>query len=71
MISDFLDMQNEEGSQIKGIWFDEEYKRVYPGNSLACDVIGFTTADNRGNYGLEEYYNDVLSGIPGREYSYL
>lgn len=70
-ISDFLDMQNEEGSQIKGIWFDEEYKRVYPGNSLACDVIGFTTADNRGNYGLEEYYNDVLSGIPGREYGYL
>ena len=71
VISDFLDMQNEEGSQIKGIWFDEEYKRVYPGNSLACDVIGFTTADNRGNYGLEEYYNDVLSGIPGREYGYL
>lgn len=70
-ISNFLDMQNEEGSQIKGIWFDEEYKRVYPGNSLACDVIGFTTADNRGNYGLEEYYNDVLSGIPGREYGYL
>ena len=70
-ISDFLDMQNEEGSQIKGIWFDEEYKRVYPGNSLACDVIGFTTADNRGNYGLEEYYNDVLSGITGREYGYL
>ena len=70
-ISDFLDMQNVEGSQIKGIWFDEEYKRVYPGNSLACDVIGFTTADNRGNYGLEEYYNDVLSGIPGREYGYL
>lgn len=70
-ISDFLDMQNEEGSQIRGIWFDEEYKRVYPGNSLACDVIGFTTADNRGNYGLEEYYNDVLSGIPGREYGYL
>lgn len=70
-ISDFLDMQNEEGSQIKGIWFDEEYKRVYPGNSLACDVIGFTTADNRGNYGLEEYYNDVLSGISGREYGYL
>ena len=70
-ISDFLDLQNEEGSQIKGIWFDEEYKRVYPGNSLACDVIGFTTADNRGNYGLEEYYNDVLSGVPGREYGYL
>lgn len=70
-ISDFIEMQNEEGSLIKGIWFEEEYKRVYPGNTLACDVIGFTTNDNQGQYGLEEYYNDVLSGIAGREYGYL
>lgn len=64
-------MQNEEDSLIKGIWFEEEYKRTYPGNTLACDVIGFTTSDNVGSYGLEEYYNDVLSGTPGREYGYL
>lgn len=70
-ISNFIEMQNEENSNIKGIWFEEEYKRVYPGNTLACDVIGFTTSDNQGKYGLEEYYNDVLSGIPGREYGYL
>lgn len=70
-IADFLEMQNEENSLIKGIWFEEEYKRTYPGNSLACDVIGFTTSDNAGSYGLEEYYNDILSGTPGREYGYL
>lgn len=70
-ISDFMEMQNKEGSLIKGIWFEEEYKRVYPGNTLACDVIGFTTNDNQGSYGLEEYYNAELSGTPGREYGYL
>ncbi len=70
-IEGFLAMQNEEDSLIKGIWFEEEYKRIYPGNTLACDVIGFTTSDNVGSYGLEEYYNDVLSGTPGREYGYL
>ncbi|MGN1180696.1 MAG: penicillin-binding transpeptidase domain-containing protein [Suilimivivens sp.] len=70
-ISGFIELQNAEDSKVKGIWFEEEYKRVYPGNTLACDVIGFTTNDNQGKYGLEEYYNDVLSGIPGREYGYL
>lgn len=70
-IEGFLEMQNAEDSLIKGIWFEEEYKRTYPGNTLACDVIGFTTSDNVGSYGLEEYYNDILSGTPGREYGYL
>lgn len=70
-ISGFKELQNEEESLVKGIWFEEEYKRMYPGNTLACDVIGFTTGDNIGSYGLEEYYNDVLSGVQGREYGYL
>lgn len=70
-IQGFLTKQNEEGSLVKGIWFEEEYQRTYPGNSLACDVIGFTTSDNVGSYGLEEYYNDILSGTPGREYGFM
>lgn len=70
-ISGFLELQNAEDSLVKGIWFEEEYKRVYPGNTLACDVIGFTTSDNQGKYGLEEYYNDELSGTQGRVYGYL
>ncbi len=70
-IEKFQELQNETDSLIKGVWFEEEYKRVYPGNTLACDVIGFTTSDNAGSYGLEEYYNDILSGTTGREYGYL
>ena len=40
-------------------------------DSMAADVIGFTTGDDIGQYGLEEYYDDVLSGSDGREYGYL
>lgn len=69
-ISGFKQAQ-QENSNIKGVWFDEEYKRVYPGGSLAADVIGFARADNQGQYGLEEYYNSTLNGINGREYGYL
>lgn len=59
------------GAHIKGIWFEEEYLRKYPYNSLASDVLGFTGKDNAGQFGLEEYYNDVLNGTTGREYGYL
>lgn len=70
-ISGFLELMEAEDSNVKGVWFEDEYKRVYPGGTLACDVIGFTTSDSVGSYGLEEYYNDVLSGTTGREYGYL
>ncbi|MCM1201585.1 MAG: penicillin-binding protein 2 [Bacteroides fragilis] len=66
-----LQADEENGSRIKGIWFEDEYKREYPNGSLACDVIGFTRSDNAGQYGLEEYYNDILCGTNGRQYGYL
>ena len=56
---------------ISGVWFEPEYIRRYPNDTLACDVIGFTGTDNNGTYGLEEYYNDILNGTNGREYGYL
>lgn len=66
-----LQKDPEQGKNIKGVWFEDEYRREYPNGSLACDVIGFTTSDNVGTYGLEEYYNDILCGTNGREYGYL
>ena len=53
-----------------GVWFEDDYTREYPYGSLAADVIGFTTKDGIGQYGLEEYYNDILSGTNGRAYGY-
>ncbi len=60
-----------ENANIRGIWFEEEYKRVYPMGTLACHVIGFTGKDNVGFNGLEESYNDTLNGTTGREFGYL
>jgi stage V sporulation protein D (sporulation-specific penicillin-binding protein) len=61
----------KEDDSIVGVWFEEEYVRSYPYNTLACDVIGFTSADNTGYFGIEEYYNDELNGTNGREYGYF
>lgn len=61
-----------DNSRIKGVWFEEEYKRTYPYNSLACNVIGFAGGDgSTGTGGVEQYYNDTLTGTDGREYGYL
>lgn len=72
-IAPFQELVNdaETGKYIKGVWFEEEYRRSYPMGSLASDVIGFTSGDNVGSYGLEEYYNNELSGTNGREYGYM
>ncbi|MCR5302923.1 MAG: cell division protein FtsI [Lachnospiraceae bacterium] len=71
-ISSFRDKLNDPATypDIKGIWFEEQYKRQYPNGTLASSVTGFTTSDNSGTGGIEEYYNSVLSGTNGREYGY-
>lgn len=68
---EFRAMQKEKGSNITGVWFEKEYKRIYPYNSRAASLIGFTTTGNEGINGLEKYYNDILNGTDGREYGYL
>ena len=77
-IQDFIALQdevNEKGKKvnpnIKGVWFETEYVRKYPLNSLASSVIGFTSSGNVGTTGLENYYNELLNGVNGRQYGYL
>lgn len=61
----------KENASIVGVWFEEEYRRKYPYDSIASTIIGFTGSDNNGTYGLEEYYNSSLNGTNGRQYGYL
>jgi len=55
--------------QIKGIYLGEESYRYYPLGSSAAQVIGFVgeTDDGliKGRYGLESYYDTILSGKKG------
>lgn len=71
LINSEEEADQEVSQYIKGIWFEDDYIRRYPYNTLACDVIGFTVDGNVGTYGIEQYYNDVLNGVDGREYGYL
>lgn len=50
-----------------GINIDEDSKRYYPYNNLASNLIGFCGTDNSGQTGLEERWNDVLTGIAGKK----
>lgn len=70
-ISEFEAKMEEKDSKIKGVWFEEGYKRKYPYDTLACNVIGYTVSGNVGQYGIEEYYSGILNGTNGRSYTYL
>ena len=65
------DKKKKINPNIKGVWFEKEYQRTYPYDSLAASVIGFTSSGNVGTTGIENYYDDVLNGVNGREYGYL
>lgn len=76
-MSKFTDLQEERredddpDNNITGVWFEKEYKRVYPYGSMVAATLGFTTSGNVGVVGLENQYNSVLNGVNGRSYGYL
>lgn len=61
----------EERSNVKGVWFEEDYLRIYPFDESACDTIGFTLSRDVADIGLESYYNSTLMGVDGRQYGYF
>lgn len=53
-----------QDANIPGVAIYKDRWRFYPGDSLAAQTVGFVAYDNevlRGVYGLERYYNDILS----------
>ena len=61
----------EERANVQGVWFEEDYLRIYPFDELACDTIGFTLSRETADTGLEGYYNSTLMGTDGRQYGYI
>ncbi len=55
-----------EENDVKGIYLEEDTKRVYPYENLASNVIGFTNSENVGIYGVEAYYENQLKGNSGK-----
>ncbi|MFA5643569.1 MAG: penicillin-binding protein 2 [Candidatus Paceibacterota bacterium] len=44
---------------VEVAWQD---KRIYPNGTIASQIIGFLNRDGKGQYGVEEYFNDILAG---------
>ncbi len=56
-----------EERKLVGIHLEEVGKRVYPYNNIAAQTIGFIGGDGKySNWGLENYYDDELTGTDGR-----
>lgn len=66
-INEFM---SEYGISAECIFTEESSKRYYPNESLAANIIGFTGYDGHGNYGLEAYYDDYLSGTDGKSITF-
>lgn len=69
--SNLTESEIKERNNVKGVWFEEDYLRIYPFNDLACDTIGFTFSRDVADWGLEGYYNSTLMGADGRQYGYF
>lgn len=50
---------------LSGVYYGEDFTRVYPYGNLLCRVIGYTSTDGRGQSGLEAYYDEILRGFDG------
>ncbi len=52
------------GKNLNGLAFKPHLQRSYPENQLASNVLGFVAQDERGYFGIEEKYNNILAGQP-------
>lgn len=53
--------------RLKGVGIEEVQVRNYPQGSVAAHVLGFVNDDGQGQYGVESYLNEELSGKPGQK----
>lgn len=61
-----------EDLKIPGIGFQQQTERFYPEASMAAHLVGFvgkdTSGQDKGYFGIEGFYNDLLSGRMGKLY---
>lgn len=50
---------------LKGVYFQKEFKRFYPNNDLAAQVLGYVGTDDTGLGGIEREFDDDMHGTPG------
>ncbi|HVJ08081.1 MAG TPA: penicillin-binding transpeptidase domain-containing protein [Acidisarcina sp.] len=51
---------------LKGIYYQKEFKRFYPNNQISAQVLGYVGTDDNGLGGLERQFDEELHGTQGR-----
>lgn len=63
--------QKLASQNLPGVGFNQQFERFYPEASMAASLLGFVGKDAQGNdegyFGLEGYYNMLLSGKEGTD----
>jgi cell division protein FtsI (penicillin-binding protein 3) len=53
--------------QVKGVYFEREFKRFYPSGAVSAHIVGFTNIDDVGQEGMERAYERSLKGTTGKK----
>lgn len=60
------DAERVRALDLPGVRFQHETKRYYPNRSLAAPVLGFVGTDSVGLAGVEQQYDEQITGRAGR-----
>jgi cell division protein FtsI/penicillin-binding protein 2 len=55
-------------ANLRGIYFDQDFVRVYPNGQMLSQVIGFVDHEHKGTMGIERTMQDFLQGVDGFRY---
>lgn len=67
--AEFKEVKNDiDNYRVKGIFYNQDYERLYPYPEIASTIIGFVDGDNNGRTGVEASFNEYLIGDSGRTY---
>jgi len=59
-------VQRIQEMNLRGIFFQQESRRVYPQRKLAAHVLGYTDVDEKGIGGIEYALDKQIRGRPGK-----
>jgi cell division protein FtsI (penicillin-binding protein 3) len=59
-------VQRVQDMNLRGVFFQKEYRRVYPQHALASHVLGYVNVDEKGLGGIELSLDKQILGRPGR-----
>jgi cell division protein FtsI (penicillin-binding protein 3) len=59
-------IERVQALNLKGVYFQKEFKRFYPDQQLAAQVLGYVGMDDDGLAGVEQDFEHQLHGTPGR-----